>query len=252
MICMKTYYLNLAKLKRKALTGLVYSLSAVFLAAAMLKPDGILPVQSKPHAVYKVKTNKKAAALTFNISWGGRVPDAVLDTLKKHGVKATFFISGSWAKKYPELARRIAGDGHEIGSNGDRQVNLSQEDRSTVKEEFTRSREWIKEAAGVSPVLLRTPYGDWNEMVLAEAAGSGLTVIQWSLDSLDIQTPGKNAIVNNVLSKVHPGAIVLMYASDTASQTPEALPEVIEGLKSQGYELVTVSSLLKMGPAAVD
>lgn len=249
---MKVYYLNLSRIKGRLATALIFGLAALFLSVTMLKSPGILPAQSKPRAVYKVKTGKRAAALTFNISWGGRVPDGVLDTLKNSGVKATFFISGSWAQKYPELARRIVADGHEIGSNGDRQVNLGSESRSAVKEELVRSRDMIKEATGVSPVLLRTPYGDWNEMVLAEAAAAGHTVIQWSLDSLDIQTPGKNNIVNNVVKKVQPGDIILMYASDTASQTPEALPAIIEGLKMDGYELVTVSSLLKMGPAAID
>lgn len=249
---MRAYYFNISKIKKTLLAGLLFGLVALFLTAALTKPAGILPVQAKPHAIYKVKTNKKVAALTFNVSWGGRVPGPVLDVLKKHNVKATFFVSGSWAKKYPELARRITGEGHEIGSNGDRQINLSGETKATVKEELAKSRDYIKEATGNSTALLRTPYGDWNDMVLATAAESGYTVVQWSLDSLDIQTPGKNNIVNNVVKKVHPGAIILMYACDTASQTPEALPAVIEGLRAEGYELEPVSSLLKLGPGVID
>lgn len=249
---MKTYYFDLSSVKKKLLAGVLFGLATIFLTAALLKPAGIVPAQTKPHAIYKVKTAKKVAALTFNVSWGSKVPGPVLDVLKKYDVKATFFVSGPWAKKNPELARRIHGDGHETGSNGDRQINLSALDRATVKEELSRSRDTIRETAGVSPTLLRTPYGDWNEMVLNQAAESGYTIIQWSVDSLDIQTPGKTTIVNNVVGKIHPGAIVLMYASDTASQTPEALPAVIEELKAQGYELVTVSTILKTGPGVFD
>lgn len=231
---------------------MLFGLVALFLTAILVKPAGLLPAQAKPHAIYKVKTSKKVAALTFNVSWGGRVPGPVLDVLKKQNVKSTFFVSGSWAKKYPELAHRITEEGHEIESNGDRQINLSTETKNSVKEELVKSRDYIKEVTGNSTTLLRTPYGDWNDMVLASAAESGYTVVQWSLDSLDIQTPGKNNIVNNVIKKAHPGAIILMYASDTASQTPEALPAVIEGLRAEGYELVTVSSLLKLGPGVID
>lgn len=249
---MRTYYFNIKKIKRTLLAGSLLGLVALLLTSVLLKPSGIVPAQSRPQAIYKVKTNKKVAALTFNISWGGRVPGPVLDVLKKHNVKATFFVSGPWAKKYPELARRIIEEGHEIGSNGDRQINLSAETRATVQEELAKSRDYIKEVTGASTTLLRTPYGDWNDMVLATAAGTGYTVIQWSVDSLDLQTPGKNNIVNNVVKKVHPGAIILMYACDTASQTPEALPAVIDGLRAEGYELVTVSSLLKLGPGVID
>ncbi|MCL6560229.1 MAG: polysaccharide deacetylase family protein [Firmicutes bacterium] len=249
---MKTYFVNFLKIKKIFIAGLSFVLVALFLTAALLKPDGILPAQSKPYPVYKVKTGKKVAALTFNVSWGGKVAGPVLDALQKQDVKATFFVSGAWAKKYPELAHRIGEEGHEIASNGNRQINLSAETKATVQDELKKSRELIQEATGHPPSLLRVPYGDWNDTVLAEAAGLGYTVVQWSVDSLDIQTPGKNAVVNNVVNKVHPGAIILMHASDTASQTPEAIPAIIEGLKNGGYELVTVSNLLKKGPGVID
>ena len=70
-------------------------------------------------------------------------------------------------------------------------------------------------------------------------------VIQWSVDSLDWMNPGVNTIINRVSKKVHPGAIILMHASDTCKQTTEALPQVIKELRKQGYEFVTVSELLQ-------
>lgn len=248
----KTYFISIAKIKRLSAVCFSFCLVAFLFTSVLVKPDGLLPALSKADAIYKVDTGNKAAALTFNISWGNRVPGPVLDTLKKQGVKATFFVSGSWAKNYPELARRITAEGHEIASSGDRQVNLTGESRSTVKEELARSREYIKEATGNTVTLLRTPFGEWNNTVLAAAAESGYTVVQWSVDSLDIETPGKNNIVKNVMQKVHPGAIILMHASDTASETPGSLPSIIEGLKAEGYEFMTVSSLLKLGPGAAD
>ncbi len=229
-----------------------FVLVAVLLTGALLRPDGILPVQSNVSAVYKIKTNTKVAALTFDVVWGNRVPGPVLDLLKKHNVKATFFVSESWARQYPELARRITTEGHEIGSNIENRVRLSTEAKPPVKDELVKSSEAIKDVTGASITLFRAPYGDWNDEFLAAAAESGFKVIRWSVDSLDIQTPGKNNIVDNVVKQVHPGAIILMNASDTAAQTPEALQIILEELKGQGYELVTISSLMKMGPSVID
>jgi len=249
---MKAFFLDTKEIKRVALLTFLFGLVALMLTSVLIKPTGILPVQGKAHAICKVKTGKKVAALTFNINYGSRVAGPVLDGLKNQNVKATFFVTCAWVRKYPELARRITSEGHEIASSVDRQFNLETEPKEAVKEELAYSRDCIKEITGISPTLLRAPYGDWNDTVLAETARSGYALIRWSIDSLDIQTPGKNNIVNNVVKKIHPGAIILMNAGDTASQTPEALPVIIKELKNQGYEMVTVSSLLKMGPGVID
>jgi polysaccharide deacetylase family sporulation protein PdaB len=208
--------------------------------------------KAKPYAIYKVKTEKKVAALTFDISWGTKVPGPVLDTLKKNNVKSTFFLSGPWVKQYPQFPKRIAAEGHEVASHGNRHIDLDKESVQTVKEEISAAHQSIKEVTGTDPSLIRTPNGAWNDMVLGEADQLGYKVIQWSVDSLDWKKPGVDAIVKRVLDRVHPGAIILMHASDTCLQTPEALPKVLEGLKAQGYELVTVSELLKEGPGVVD
>lgn len=206
----------------------------------------------KRYAIYKVKTDRKVAALTFDISWGTQVPGPIMDTLKKYNVKSTFFLSGPWAEKYPEFPRRLVKEGHEIASHGNRHIDLDRESRETVKNEIMAAHKSIKEVTGVDPKLIRTPNGAWDNMVLEVADGLGYKVIQWSADSLDWKKPGVDAIVKRVLDKVHPGAIILMHASDTCLQTPEALPRVLEGLKARGYDLVTVSKLLQEGPSTID
>ncbi|HOV79887.1 MAG TPA: polysaccharide deacetylase family protein [Bacillota bacterium] len=249
---MKTCCFSLSRIKKAAASGSLFFLITLLLTSALLKHGGMPSAQTKPHAVCKVITEKKAAALTFDINWGSRVPGAVLDVLKKQDVKATFFVSGSWAGQYPETARRITAEGHEIGNIGYPPIDRAAMTKSTVKKELVKSGESIREATGSTAALLRTPGGNGNGPVLAAASESGYTVIKWSVDSQDIQTPGKNSIISNVTGKVHPGAIILMNACDTASETPGALPAVIERLKSAGYELVTVSSLLELGPGVAD
>ena len=248
---MRVYYINISKIKKSILFAFMFGLVTMFLAAALVRPAGIL-VNAGPHAICKVKTGKKTAALTFNINWGSRVPGPVLDVLKKENVQATVFIAGTWAKNHPELARRIADEGHELGISGEGLSGPGTNAKTPFKDLLAKSRGDILEATGVSPALFRIPGGDWDAAFLTAAAESDCTVIQWSLDSLDIQTPGINNIVNTIVKGIQPGAIILLNASDTASQTPGALTTVIEALRGEGYELVTVSSLLKLGPGITD
>lgn len=208
------------------------------------------PVTAAPgqHAIFRVKTEEKVAALTFDVSWGTKVPGPVMDILKEQGVKSTFFLSSPWALKYPEFPKRLVQEGHEIASHGNRHIDLDKESRETVKAEIMTAHQALQEVTGKSPTFIRTPNGAWDDMVLQVAGEQNYRVIQWSADSLDWKKPGVAAIQKRVLDKVHPGAIILMHASDTCLQTPEALPGVIQGLKERGYKLVTVSELLQYGP----
>ena len=250
---LKVYYLDLSKLRKNFLFIFVISFTALMFTA-MLMSQRTIPstVKPKPHAIYKVQTEEKVAALTFDISWGTQVPGPVMDILKEHEVKSTFFLSGPWTEDYPEFPQRLVKEGHEIASHGHKHVNYSEYSKEQVVEQIMNAHEIIKDVTGTTPNLIRTPNGDWNEMVITTADELGYKVIQWNADSLDWKKPGPEAIVNNVLNKVEPGAIILMHASDTCTQTPEALPAVLKGLKEQGYKLVTVSELLTYGPGVID
>ena len=250
---MKIYYWNLHRFRKYVLAGGAALLVTALVTSVFMR-DAVTAaaLKTKPHAIYKIETEKKLAALTFDISWGTKVPGPVMDTLKKYDVKSTFFLSGPWTLKYPEYPERLVQEGHEIASHGNNHIDLDKESREKVRQEISAAHEAIKDVTGVSPTLIRTPNGAWNDMVLSVADELGYKVIQWSADSLDWKKPGVDAIVKRVLNKVHPGAIILMHASDTCLQTPEALPGVIEGLKEQGYTLVTVSELLKKGPGIAE
>ncbi|MEQ8200785.1 MAG: polysaccharide deacetylase family sporulation protein PdaB [Syntrophomonadaceae bacterium] len=221
---------------------LIALVSAVFLIT------GTFYVQAnhKLKPVYEVKTDKKVVALTFDISWGNNTPMPVIEILKQNQIRSTFFLSGPWVKQYPEVPQRIKQDGHEVSSHGHRHINLSNLSKSEIKDEITKAHNNIKEVTGVDANLIRTPNGDYNDQVIEAAHEVNYEVIQWSVDSLDWMNPGVNSIVDRVSKKVHPGAIILMHASDTCKQTTEALPMVINNLRGQGYEFVTVSELLQM------
>ena len=230
------------ELKSKTKIALIAALSIVLLASSLV----YVQAYHKLKPIYEVKTDKKVVALTFDISWGNNTPIPVIDILKNSGVKSTFFLSGPWVKQYPEVPQRIQADGHEIASHGYRHINLSNLSKNEIKDEIMKAHTNIKEVTGVEANLIRTPNGDYNDQVIEGAHEVKYEAIQWSVDSLDWMNPGVDSIIDRVSKKVHPGAIILMHASDTCKQTTEALPTVISNLKAQGYEFVTVSELLKL------
>lgn len=216
--------------------------------AVIIITTSVIYVQAKNRIkpIYEVKTSEKVLALTFDISWGTQTPIPVLDLLKEHGIQCTFFLSGPWAQKYPEIPQRIFNDGHEIASHGQRHINLSSLNFEEIKQEIMQAHTILQAVTGCTPKLIRTPNGDYNDQVILAAQACGYQVIQWGTDSLDWKNPGIEAIINRVLTRAHPGDIILMHASDTCKQTVQALPSIIQGLQEKGYRFVTVSELLEI------
>ena len=202
-------------------------------------------IQAQPHAVYKVDTDKKLVALTFDISWGNKTPEPVLKILKeKHVTKATFFLSGPWTLRHPEIAKSIKNMGFEIGNHGNLHKDFSNYPDSWIRQQVQLSEKAIKQVTNVKTTLIRTPNGDFNKRVIQCLNSMGYTVIQWNTDSLDWKNPGVSAITNRVLTRAVPGDIILMHASDSSKQITQALPQIIDGLRTKGYQFVTVSELL--------
>lgn len=241
------YYLNLNRLKQNCLWGALLLLLALLFTMVILQQPATTVTTSHSRIVYKVQTQKKVAALTFDISWGDKKVGPILETLKKEGVKSTFFLSGPWADKHPDIPKRIAADRHEIASHGYRHENFSKMSNEMIAEEIGKTHEILKDLTGKEARLIRTPNGDWNEQVLDAISGTGYMAVQWSVDSLDWKRYEAGAMRDRVIKLIHPGAVILMHASDSAEHTPEALPMIIKELKKKGYKLVTVSELLEYG-----
>lgn len=230
---------------RKAVLALLLA-TAVLLAVLQVPPVRQALVTARLYPVYQVATTEKVAALTFDISWGTKTPAPVVEILRQKGLRCTFFLSGPWVLNHPELARLIRDNGHEIGTHGHRHVNYSSLAPGDLVEQLRLAQQSLEQVLGVKARLIRTPNGDYDDLVVRTLKEQGFEVIQWSVDSLDWMNPGGERIVSRVLQRVHPGAVILMHASDSCRQTVEALPAVIDGLRAQGYRLVTVSELLKL------
>ncbi len=198
-----------------------------------------------PQAIYKVDTKEKKIALTFDISWGETRTQPILDVLKeKKLTKATFFLSSPWSQRHPEIVKQIKNMGFEIGSHGHKHDNYSKYSEEEIRSQIGKAHTILTELTGKQPNLIRMPNGDFDKRVLKIAADMGYTVIQWDTDSKDWMNPGTDQIVKNVVSKAHPGDIILMHASDSCKQTHLALPQIIDKLRTDGYEFVTVSELI--------
>lgn len=202
--------------------------------------------------VFYVHTDQRQVALTFDISWGRQTAGPVLDILKEKGVRATFFLTGFWAKKQRDIAQRIVEDGHEIASHGDDHVNLSRYDGEAIAANILTAHRDLEEATGREARLFRPPNGDYDDLVVATARQLGYETIIWSLDTLDWKNPGADYMVRRVLDNVHPGDIILMHASDSSKQIHLALPRIIDGLRAQGYQLLTLGELMAAGTPARD
>lgn len=208
---------------------------------------GLVPPSLRP--IYSADTGgEKVVAITFDISWGTRMPPKVLDVLKAHGQQATFFLSGPWSRNHTDMVQRIVADGHDVQSHGQRHDNFSGLGSRGVTDNIQAADAILRELTGERPRFIRPPNGDFNATSLEATRAAGYQTVMWSVDSLDWKNPGVQAITRRVLNLTKPGDIILLHASDSCRQTDQALPQILAGLKARGFHIVTVSELLQKYP----
>lgn len=183
-------------------------------------------------------------ALTYDAGSGADGAEAILDMLKKHNLKVTFFLTGKWVEKYPDLAKRIADEGHEIGNHTYSHPDLTKIPDDEVLKQLADAEAAIRKVTGKeSRPLFREPYGAFNEHErrLVRQAGYSYS-IYWDVDTLDWQFPGVETLVSRIM-KATGGSIVLMHMNvvDTATASDQAIPQ----LQAKGYSIVKVSELLQ-------
>ena len=237
------YVLNGRKLKKYFLIAIAFVFSIGIIYAERDNITVFAPQQ--PAAIYSVPTNKNVVALTFDISWGDKRYEPILNVLKEKNVtKATFFISAPWGQSHPDIVKKIQDAGYEIGSHGHKHDNYSKLSDEEIHKQISTAHEILSDLTGKQPNLIRLPNGDFDKRVLRIAEELQYKVIQWDTDSLDWMNIGTDKIVNRVVTRAHPGDIILLHASDSAQQTHLALPAIIDQLREKGYDFVSVSELI--------
>lgn len=193
------------------------------------------------HPTYRGNPNKPMVAFMINVAWGNEFIVPMLDTLDAEGVKATFFLDGSWLKKNPELAKAIQKRGHELSNHAYSHPAMSRVSRERARLEITKTEQLLKDTLGVKNVWFAPPSGDFDQETVEVAAEAGLRTVLWTLDTVDWKKPEPGAVIHKITERVEPGALILMHPTSSSSQ---ALKGMIQGIRNKGLVLGTVSETL--------
>lgn len=228
---------------------LAFLLATVALVQGISKvlPDSITvsnTVGGRELPIYCVQTDKPQIALSFDAAWGNEDTADILETLKKHNVKVTFFMTGGWVESYPDDVKAILAEGHDLGNHSENHKNMSQLSDGECEEELMTVHNKVLELTGYEMFLFRPPYGDYDNDVINVAKKCGYYPIQWDVDSLDWKDYGVDSIIKTVTEHKHLGNGSIILCHNGAKFTSEALDTLITTLQEKGYELVPISQLI--------
>ena len=203
-------------------------LAALALAAgifyAVSYPGSVSAAAAKRQLpIYSVeRTDGKFCSISFDAAWGNEDTQILIDILARYDIKATFFVVGDWAEKYPESVKALHDAGHEVMSHSNHHDHYNTLTAEQIIADVTASNERISASTAVCSM--------------------GMEPIQWDVDSLDWKDYDAPTICKRVTSKLAPGSIVLFH--NAALHTPEALPEILECMIREGYTVLPISQLI--------
>ena len=185
---------------------------------------------------------RKCVCLTFDAESSGDVTALVLNILEAKNANATFFVTGGFPGNYPEAIKGIANEGHEIANHSMTHAQFTRISASRISWELSSTDSAVQQATGFSTKpYFRFPYGDRNSSLVRLVNSLGYLSIYWTIDPQEWRS-GKSpsAVASHIVSKAEDGAIILMH--DRAN-TVHALPVAIDGLRTRGFEIVTLSEV---------
>ena len=186
-------------------------------------------------------TGNKVIALTFDDGPGPHTAH-LLDVLDQYGAKATFFLIGSKVSSQANVVRSIHARSHQLGNHSWSHPELPKLPVDQIAGEIDRTNDAIKQATGVTPAILRPPYGAVNGVVLEQLRLRGMSSILWSVDTRDWADRNSDIVCSRAVAGARPGAVILMH--DIHQTSVGAVPCILGALKQQGYSFVTVQGLL--------
>lgn len=190
--------------------------------------------------------DQKVIYLTFDAGYENGYTPAILDALKKHNVKATFFVVGNYIKTSPDLIKRMVEEGHMVGNHTFTHPDMSKiSDMEAFKKEITGLEEMYKETTGKDlPKYYRPPQGKYSEKNLKMAQELGYKTVFWSLAYVDWyvdKQPTHEEAYNKLMGRIHPGAVVLLHS--TSKTNAEILDELLTKWENEGYTFGTLDQL---------
>jgi len=208
------------------------------------KVSSSTPAQVKGE-ISRGNVNKKQIIFTFDCGSGDNSAQEILAVAQKHNLKLTFFSTGKFAQKYPDLIKQIAAAGHEVFNHTFDHPHMPTLTDGQIKDELNQADEIISALTGTTTKpYFRPPYGDRNEHVLQVAGETGYQSVYWTLDALDWET-GKTGtdVKQRIYANLKNGEIILMHVGDDI--TGQVIDEVFTNLENQDYKIVSLSEGLK-------
>ncbi|WP_232790457.1 polysaccharide deacetylase family protein [Pelagovum pacificum] len=204
-------------------------------------PDDI--VHNEAATVTAVRTQQPTVAMTFDDGPHPTLTPQLLNILRQRNIKATFFLIGNRVVRWPEIVRRIAAEGHEIGNHSWSHPFLDRRSDQNVMAEIDATTNAIYQITGRPPVTFRPPYGAFSRRQRSMLHESRrLPTVLWSVDPQDWRRPGANVVANRIVSGCRPGAIILSH--DIHAGTIAAMPATLDALRQRGMRFMTVSQML--------
>lgn len=242
-------YLKERNLSKKVVTMAVAVLMLAGLVGVHYKESGTLiptsgSASKKELPIYCVQTDEPKIALTFDAAWGNEDTKQIMEILKKHDVKVTFFMTGGWVESYPDDVKMILAEGHDLGNHSQNHKNMSQLSDAEKESELMTVHDKVKELTGYDMFLFRPPYGDYDSAVIKVAKKCGYYAIQWDVDSLDWKDYGVDSIIKTVTEHKHLGNGSIILCHNGAKYTAQALDTMITTLKDKGFTFVPLSELI--------
>lgn len=203
----------------------------------------------KYDAYYVADTEEKIIYLTFDCGYENGNTEAMLDALKKHNAKATFFVVGHYLESAPDIVKRMVEEGHTIGNHTYHHPDMSKiSDASAFQKEMDDVRTLYKELIGEEmPMYYRPPQGKYSINNLQMAKDLGYSTFFWSLAYVDWNVddqPSCEEAMKKLTGRIHPGAIVLLH--NTSKTNAEVLDELLTEWENMGYTFGTLEDIKKL------
>ncbi len=200
----------------------------------------IAPMSKHVQITKRDIAGKKLIALTFDDGPSATTTPKLLNILKSRDVPATFFMLGNMARGNPDIVKRVSEEGHEVASHTMYHQNLIRISNDSAQSDINEAKSIFEDILGHAPNLTRPPYGNYNDNVRRAV---NTPMILWSVDTLDWKKRDPDTIVSTALDQAYDGAIILMH--DIYDTTVEAVPKLIDSMRQNGYEFVTIPELAK-------
>lgn len=226
------------------------SLFAILFLSAVLAAGSYMLLNSRRMQLFgtlvaRVETTQKRVALTFD---DAPTPQTlrVLALLKQYRIPATFYAVGSQLERYPEIARSIVADGHELGNHSYSHQRFVFKTWDFTDNAISRTERLIRQAGYAGEITFRPPYGKKLLVLPWYLSRRNIRTVMWDVEPETVQPADAATMADYALTHTQPGSIILLhpFCNDRCEPARAALPLIIEGLQAKGYHFVTVSELM--------